>query len=324
MLSQSIQSWVREKLAQPEVEIMPLAGDASHRSYYRVLSGNHTYVLMISPPEKEDPTAFIAIAQAWHQAGIPVPQLYAIEPRQGYLLLEDFGDLLYSKALNQSRADELYPLALQALNAVSQAPVIPNYRYPAFDESFMWKECGYVFEWLLPHHLQFQPSHQEEQQLKQEMGACISAITEQPQCVVHRDYHSRNLLLRPSGQLGIIDFQDAVIGPLLYDPVSLLKDAYVQWPEAQVWKWLENFWANTHTAVSFETFQWWFDMVSIQRHLKVLGIFARLAYRDGKKGYLNDMPVVANYLVQTLGRYPEWSALNHLLKHQVLPMMEQA
>lgn len=322
MLSQSTQNWLSRALPWPEFQISPLVGDASSRSYYRLQYEDQSRLLMVSPPEKEDSKPFIAIAKAWHAVGLPVPIIFDIEEQSGCLILEDFGDILYSKALSEENADVLYEKALEALLPLSQAPQPISHTYPVFNADMMWREFYYIFDWLLPKHLNLTLSHTEEKQLKQEMAACIENVLKQPQCVVHRDYHSRNLLLRKGNTLGIIDFQDAVIGPLLYDPVSLLKDAYIDWPEEKIWEWVETFRSNGYPSVSSDTFRWWFDMVSIQRHCKVLGIFARLAYRDNKRSYLKDMPRVAGYLLQTLSRYPEWSALNQLIKQRIAPHLE--
>jgi aminoglycoside/choline kinase family phosphotransferase len=185
----------------------------------------------------------------------------------------------------------------------------------------MWKEIGYFIEWFLPQHLRYTLSASEEAALKMEIEHILHNIASQPQGVVHRDYHSRNLLQIPTG-LGILDFQDAVRGPLLYDPASLLKDAYIAWPEEKVWTWLHFFWQHSSLqSVPFQTCCDWFDIVCLQRHLKVLGIFARLAYRDQKKRYLNDMPRVAHYVTQALSRQTQFPALQALFQNHVTPFM---
>ncbi len=337
-------SWIAKSLGlDPAViSVVPISTDASFRHYYRVFTAMPTevqsvscqrrlassptiqsYVWMVSPPQLENPAPFVHINHMWRVFGLPVPTIHAIEWTEGWLLLDDFGDALYATLLTEDTADRLYQTALHALSLLSQAPEPPEHSYPSFNIPFMWKEIGYFTEWFLPHHIRYLLSASEEMALKTEVESILQNIVSQPQGVVHRDYHSRNLLQTPTG-LGILDFQDAVRGPLLYDPASLLKDAYIAWPEEKVWDWLRFFCRHSALhSVPFSTCVEWFDFVCLQRHLKVLGIFARLAYRDQKKRYLDDMPRVANYITQTLSRYTMFPALTALFQNHITPFMIQ-
>ncbi len=319
MITQAIKSWVTQALQESEVRIEPVAGDASFRQYHRIYGRGGTYILMVSPPDKEDPQAFIALARAWYRQGIHVPEIHHVQVEQGWLLISDLGATLYSAILTMERAPSLYADALAALHSLRVAQ--QGYGYPIFDQAFMRREMGYVLEWLLPHHLQITLPEAEQQALEADMAVLAARIDAQPKGVIHRDYHSRNLLFSEKNNPGIIDFQDAMIGPALYDPVSLLKDAYIDWPEEKIWAWLAPFWAETGLPGSWRQAQAWFDEVSLQRHLKVLGIFARLAYRDHKKDYLQYMPRVAGYVRQALVRYPEGAAMRHVFHTYVEPAL---
>lgn len=312
MLDEKITSWVAEKLPWPSMTIQAVSGDASFRQYYRVSDGLQTVILMLSPPDKEDPHPFVAIARQWLSIGLAVPEIYAVDWEQGLLLISDLGDALYSTALNEQTADYLYEDALLALIALQQKESINHGTYPVFDKAFMWKEMGYFTEWFLPRCLDWTFTADEKVLFTAEVDQLLDEILMQPQVVVHRDYHSRNLLVLAHNNPGVIDFQDAVIGPLMYDPVSLLKDAYISWPEAKVQEWLAFFWKEGGYEGSFETAQRWFDVVSLQRHIKVLGIFARLAYRDEKRRYLEDMPTVVAYICHTLERCPQFPFLRRI------------
>ena len=323
MLDKKIKSWVTEKLEWPSMEIQAVSGDASFRQYFRVSYAGDHRILMLSPPDKEDPQPFVKIARQWQAIGLQVPEIYAVDWEQGLLLISDLGDLLYSQALNEQTADLLYQDALLAIIRLQKQEASRQQAYPVFDKAFMWKEIGYFTEWFLPCCLTYQLSEQESVLWMGEINQLLNEILAQPQVVVHRDYHSRNLLVREHNNPGIIDFQDAVLGPLMYDPVSLLKDAYIDWPAERVQQWVHFFWENSGYPVSFEMAMRWFDMTSLQRHIKVLGIFARLAYRDKKVQYLKDMPRVAAYVVETLQNYPQFSMLQTLFSEQVQPKMIQ-
>jgi N-acetylmuramate 1-kinase len=323
MLDKKIKSWVTEKLAWPVVDIEAVSGDASFRQYFRISHAGESRILMLSPPDKEDPNSFVNIAQQWHAIGLQVPEIYAVDWEQGFLLISDLGDCLYSRALNEQTADLLYQDALLAIIRLQKQEAFRQQAYPVFDKVFMWKEIGYFTEWFMPYCLGAQLSEQETVLWMGEINQLLNEILAQPQVVVHRDYHSRNLLVRKQNNPGIIDFQDAVIGPLMYDPVSLLKDAYIAWPAERIEQWIRFFWSNSGCSVSFDMAERWFDMTSLQRHIKVLGIFARLAYRDNKKQYLNDMPRVAAYISETLQDYPKFPMLQKLFFEQVQPKMHQ-
>lgn len=313
MLDKKITSWVTEQLSWPSLKIQAVSGDASFRQYFRVSYKGDSRILMRSPPNKEDPRPFVKIAQWWQAIGLQVPIIYAVDWTEGLLLISDLGDTLYSGALNAQTADVLYQDALQAIIRLQKQEAPRQTEYPVFDQAFMWKEMGYFTEWFMPFCLKHAFSEPETNRWTADIALLLNEIEKQPQVVVHRDYHSRNLLVCEKNNPGIIDFQDAVQGPWMYDPVSLLKDAYIAWPTERVQQWLHFFWLNSGCPVSFETAKRHFDLVGLQRHIKVVGIFARLAYRDQKMHYLQDIPQVVSYLVETLQRYPQFPFLQPLL-----------
>ena len=320
--------WLETSLSATPDAVTPVAGDASFRRYFRIQVGNETHIAMDAPPEKEGSDAFLALARHWHRYGLHVPAVLETDLAQGFLLLEDLGDDLYLHRLtDEATADILYGDALEALIHIQPRSSPPEYTQPDYDAELLEREMQLFPDWLLEKKLALHLSSQEQAMLQTTFRTLIESALAQPRVTVHRDYHSRNLLVTESNSPGIIDFQDAVTGPITYDVVSLLKDCYIRWPEDAVARWLEQFReasarAGLHHADS-ATFSQWFELMGIQRHLKAAGIFARLDVRDGKPGYLADIPRVLDYMMTAAYRQPAMAHFAGWLEERVIPAMRQ-
>ncbi len=286
-------------------EIQKLAGDASFRRYFRVLTTDNTYVLMDAPPEKEDISPFIHICDWLAENQLRVPQIIIRNQSQGFLLLEDFGDITWSIYLKQN--NDIAPIFEDALQQLHRLQTITNtLELPYFDITRMQRECDLYLDWYLPHIKGLTPSPKQRQSFHHALQPLLAEIHALPQAVVHLDYHSRNLMVPKDGlPLGIIDFQDAVIGPVTYDLASLLYDCYQDYPETERRYWSQYFFAklNNKYKSSFQDSEAWHHAVrltSLQRHIKVLGIFARLAHRDGKTQFLDEIPLTHQHCMQEL------------------------
>ena len=311
---EALQAWAGETLGAA-TGLVPVSGDASFRRYFRVHAGERSYIAVDAPPEHEDSRPFVAVAARLHAAGLHVPEVLAADLERGFLLLSDLGDTLYLDRLDAHSADHLYDAALEALLRIQAAPAEG---LPAYDAALLGREMELFREWYLGRHLGWQPGAGEEQAL----GACFDLLAaqalEQPRVFVHRDYHSRNLMVAEPNP-GIIDFQDAVHGPITYDLVSLLRDCYIAWPEDRVAAWVADYQVRAERAgllepVSPATFRRWVDWMGLQRHLKATGIFARLNHRDGKPGYLQDIPRTLGYMHQVCTGYAELAPLAGILE----------
>lgn len=318
-------AWLaREAPARQAVgPLCTVSGDASFRRYFRLPLADGALIAVDAPPEKENCRPFVAIARALLAHGVRVPEVLAVDFTQGFMLLEDFGDALLRPALTAASVDALYGKAMDTLLHLQQCADVPGHALPAYDRQRLGDEMALLRDWFVARYLGLALNTEQQAVLENAFVSIIDAVTAQPQVFVHRDYHSRNLMLLADGGLGVIDFQDAVMGPVSYDLVSLLRDAYVVWPQADVARWVRDFAARLRRerrlGVDDATFQRWFDWMGAQRHLKVVGIFARLSLRDGKHGYLDDIPVVYNYLLAEIRPYPELHALFELLRGTVLP-----
>jgi len=295
--------WLAEQFSH--FDIQTLAGDASFRRYFRVSTAEETYVLMDAPPEKEDVSSFIHICDWLAQNQLCVPKIIIRDQSQGFLLLEDFGDVTWAVYLKEnSKVEHLFKDALQQLHLLQSAP--NTLKLPCFDIKRMQRECDLYLDWYLPHIQGTTPSTKDRKQFHDALQPLLKAIHNLPQSAVHLDYHSRNLMVPESGlPLGIIDFQDAVIGPITYDLASLLYDCYQDYPETERRQWSLYFFAALHTEhqAHFHDFETWHQAVrltSLQRHIKVLGIFARLAHRDGKTQFLDEIPLTYQHCMQEL------------------------
>ena len=297
--------------------LRPASSDASFRRYFRAdAADGSTLIAMDAPPPQEDVRPFIHVAGVFSQAGVAVPQVLSQDVERGFLLLSDLGATTYLHQLSHDSAHKLYMDAIDALLAIqmhSQPGVLPEY-----DRELLQRELTLFPEWFIGKHLGATMTDAQTADLKKIFDLLLANNLAQPQVFVHRDYHSRNLMVLGDGNPGILDFQDAVYGPITYDLVSLLRDAYVQWDEELVLDWTIRYWerarklglpVNPDIDAFYRDFEW----MGLQRHLKVLGIFARLFHRDGKAAYLNDLPLVMEYTRKTAGRYKELTPLLRLL-----------
>ncbi len=299
-------------------DIAPASADASFRRYFRITDTEKTFIVMDAPPEKEDSKPFVDIAKLLFDVGLNVPQILQQDLEQGFLLLSDLGNTVFLSELNNNTVDEMYGSAMKSL-LLMQKNKKPD--LPAYDETLLRNELNLFPDWYLEKQLKITVSAEQKEVLEQTFEILIKNALEQPQVCVHRDYHSRNLMVNEnnSDAPGVIDFQDAVIGAVTYDLVSLLKDCYIDWPREKIETWVKYFHSEAESLgiinnVSFDKFLRWFDLMGLQRHLKVAGIFSRLKHRDGKTGYLKDIPRTMDYVFDVLERYPEFKPLQKLLR----------
>ena len=298
--------------------VRPASSDASFRRYFRVDSPTGSYVVMDAPPDKERVEPFIHIADIFGRSGVAVPRVLAKNIEKGFLLLSDLGVTTYLNELNDETANRLYLDAIDALisiQSISQPDILPEY-----DRAALLRELELFPEWYIGKHLNVQMSEKQKAELDKVFRLILANNLSQPQVFVHRDYHSRNLMRlgQNDNNPGILDFQDALFGPITYDLVSLLKDAYIEWDEEKVLDWVIRYWEKAKRIglpvnPDIDLFYRDFEFMGIQRHLKVLGIFARLYHRDGKEAYLNDIPLVLKYADKTAQRYSELAPLARLL-----------
>jgi len=319
-----LKEWLASTLGREDCRVEPASGDASFRRYYRVICGDETYIAMDAPPEQEDCVPFMQVAETFSAIGLHVPEIHAHDLEQGFLLLSDLGDRLYLDQLKEETADRLYGDALGALLIIQACG--PQQGLPLYDRKLLMQEMALFRDWLLGRHLGMEPSAAENAMLGAVFDHLVENALEQPQVCVHRDYHSRNLMLTSSPNPGILDFQDAVVGPVTYDLVSLLRDCYIEWPRERVQAWAMGYFdIAVQSGVLREEherdFMRWFDLMGMQRQLKASGIFARLDARDGKPGYLDDIPRTLGYIVQVAPDYPETAPLGEFISARVLPAL---
>jgi len=312
---QQLEAWLQQVLGNDDFTLTTASADASFRRYFRVHTASRTMIAMDAPPPQEDCRPFVRIAKLLLAAELNVPEILAEEIQLGFLLLSDLGDTTYLSVLNVENAPRLYGDATQALvkmQLASQPDALPPY-----DEALLTREMQLFPDWYLVKHLNVVLDEAQTKVLQQTFALLNQNILAQAKVTVHRDYHSRNLMVCDHNP-GILDFQDAVYGPITYDLVSLLKDAYIVWDEEQVIDWVARYWQSAKKAglpvsADFGEFYRDFEWMGAQRHIKVLGIFARLYHRDGKDGYLKDMPLVMAYLRKVCGRYVELKPMLKLL-----------
>ncbi len=317
---QALQDWAARQLGGDSLDIAPASADASFRRYFRVTAKGRDYIVMDAPPAHEDCRPFIAVARLFGEAGVHVPQVLAQDLDQGFLLLSDLGNTTYLSALNEAASDqgvarELYLASNDALIRIQQASrpgVLPEY-----DRALLTRELMLFPEWYVAKHLGVAMTDDQKAILDTVFERLLTNNLAQPQVYVHRDWHSRNLMVSNPNP-GILDFQDAVHGPITYDLASIYRDAYIQWDEELQLDWVIRYWEKARAArlpVPADFGEFWrdFEWMGAQRHIKVLGIFARLYHRDGKDGYLKDMPLVMHYLRKVCERYDELKPLLFLL-----------
>jgi len=326
-LTQLIQ-WLNDIAGLSEFSIEPASADASFRRYFRVVTTEASYIAMDAPPERENSQPFVEISSVFTKAGLCVPEVLQQDLQQGFLLLTDLGKVDYLSALNKDNVDRLYGDALSAL-VVIQTCTDKHYHFPSYSESLLNSEIQLFREWLLEKHLGLVLMPEDNDGVDRVAHLLIENAIQQPQVTVHRDYHSRNLMMFSAHNPGILDFQDAVRGPVTYDLVSLLRDCYIQWPREQIESWVKGYHdlAVQSGILRDENegqFLRWFDLMGVQRHLKAAGIFARLNHRDGKPGYLKDIPRTLGYIEDVCLRYPELAPLQMLFKEKVMPVMKES
>ena len=308
-------AWLRDTLATSAFRIEPASEDASFRRYFRVSAGSRTWIAMDAPPPMEDCGPFVSVLGLLRGAGVNAPALHAADVGRGFLLLDDLGSRCYLDVVDDGNADSLYADAFTAL--LDMQCGIGRERVPPYDKRKLRDEMALFGEWLLARHLGIELGRVLARALDETVEALLQACTEQPQVFVHRDYHSRNLMHLDRRNPGVIDFQDAVAGPITYDLVSLLRDVYVRWPERRVAEWADA-WHDLAVSRGLvgpgrPRFRRWFDLTGVQRHLKIAGIFCRLWHRDGKSRYLDDLPLTLAYLAEVSPRYPETESVARIL-----------
>ena len=314
----AIKQWIRSDLGFENFTIETASADASFRRYFRLrLENGDSFIIMDAPPEKEDCKPFVMIAKLLESAGVHAPHIYDFNETQGFMRLADLGSTAYLDELNSLNADALYNDAIQAIVQIQTIEA----ELPVYDEALLQFEMSLFKDWFLEKHLNIHLDDSQCVVLEQIFKYLSDAALLQKQAFVHRDYHSRNLMILESDAAnnvdgnnpGVIDFQDAVQGSVCYDLVSLIKDCYIVWPRDQLLHWIDTYLEITPLVFQREEFIKSFDLMGLQRHIKVAGIFCRLNYRDGKSNYLDDIPLTLAYIFDAINRYAELSEFKDLL-----------
>lgn len=313
----ALKHWLETEVGFSEYSIEPASGDASFRRYFRVYHDQQVWIVMDAPPRQEDCHRFVGLARMLDKAGIHVPQVIRMDLDQGFLLLSDLGTRLYLNELNENTVERLYGDALGTL-IILQTNRLDDFPVPDYDRALLERELELFPHWYLKQKRGIRLSESENKLWRQSVSLLVESALEQPRVWVHRDYHSRNLLLTQQQNPGVLDFQDAVIGPVTYDLVSLVRDCYIKWPEDQVEQWALGYHdlalqSGVLRNRDEEQFLRWMDWQGLQRHFKAIGIFARLYLRDGKEDYLKDVPRTLSYIFQITRKYRELTVLNDWL-----------
>lgn len=311
--------WINTDTSVSTDALQMVSGDASFRRYFRFSFESTSYIAVDAPPDKENNPAFFYIAKQYLKAGVCVPQIEAVDLDKGYWLLQDFGDTLLANLFDNDNIKTLYAAALNQLEGIQQVNSTDNGPLPEFDDVLLDSEFHLFNHWLLEIHLKLKLSQSQWQVIHEAQEQIRAVFKAQPQVGVHRDYHSRNLMVLPDDRIGVIDFQDAVLGPVTYDAVSLLRDCYVVWPDEMVEGLLDSWRLNQWPQYDATEFKRWFDFVGMQRHIKASGIFCRLCHRDGKQGYLADIPRTLEYIVKFGKCYPETAVFAQLVEEMIIP-----
>ncbi|WP_043107049.1 aminoglycoside phosphotransferase family protein [endosymbiont of unidentified scaly snail isolate Monju] len=319
--------WLEGRCGLFGFSLVAASSDASFRRYFRLLlPDGETRIVMDAPPAHEDCRPFVEVNQRLEAAGVHVPRIHAQDLERGFLLLEDLGDRFYLGELDEASADRLYGEAIDTLLCIQRADASG---LPDYDRALLAREMALFPDWLLDVHLGLDLAPAERRMLDTVFEHLIDNALAQPRVLVHRDYHSRNLLVCDANSPGVIDHQDAVLGPVTYDLVSLLRDCYIAWPHERVAGWLDDYAAAAVAAGVLDEAQRarlpeWFDLMGVQRHLKAAGIFARLYHRDGKSGYLGDIPRTLGYILAVAERHPPVAPLAGFLERRVMPALQAA
>ena len=325
-----IHEWLARDLGLPPERLEPASSDASFRRYFRAFRAGKTLIVMDAPPDKEDVRPYLKVTQLLESIGVHVPHVHQADAARGLLLLEDLGGTHYLSRLNaRDDPDRLYGDALSVLADIQVRGQDGARELAPYDREPLARELALMPEWFCKSHLQLALSSAQSDMLLTAFEFLIREALRQPSVFVHRDYHSRNLMVVGERNPGVLDFQDALRGPIGYDLVSLLKDCYIAWPRARVEKWVGEYRESLRSrggAIGGDEreFLRWFDLIGVQRHIKVLGIFARLWYRDRKPGYLRDLPLTLDYVRDTCARYAELADLAQFIEEWVVPELPRA
>ncbi len=319
--------WARAATGNPDVVLAAASADAGFRSYWRTFNESPQRIVMDSPPDKEDVRPWLAMRDVLEAGGVRVPRVLARDVDNGFLLLEDLGAQTLLHVVTDSNADELFEAAVAQL--LKLQAIAPPTGLPAYDEALLSRELRLFDEWFLGRHLGIEPDCGDLENLDAAYRVLIDAALAQPRVLVHRDFMPRNLMpIDGADGPAVLDFQDAVVGPIAYDPTSLFKDAFLSWPEARVAQWLAGYHRRAAAAglpvPRPEVFRRDADLIGVQRHLKVLGIFARLNHRDHKPKYIADAPRFVAYLDAVVPKYPELAPLQRVLDRYVRPAFADA
>ncbi|POZ50762.1 aminoglycoside phosphotransferase family protein [Methylovulum psychrotolerans] len=321
----TLRDWLENDLLLEVTAFRPASSDASFRRYFRVTTPDAVLIAMDAPPATENLPAFIKVAGLLAATGLQVPTIFGQNLEDGFLLLEDFGSQAFLDTVAKAGPEPYYPQALTNLLSLQTHTDSRHFDLPRYDEALLKREFAIFNDWFVGQWLDIELPAAVMADLERVL---ISSALAQPVVCVHRDYHSRNLMVLADGTLGVLDFQDAVLGPITYDAVSLLRDCYITWPPEQVAHWLTDYHQHLQQAgqltANLAEFTRWFDLMGLQRHLKAIGIFTRLHLRDGKSGYLNDIPRTLGYVQAVTAAYPELAAFDQLLHSQLLPAYRQA
>ena len=307
---QKLVTWLDEN-SYEKTSLVNLSGDASFRKYYRVKKNELSYVVMDCPPDKENLNSFISVTKKLHEAKVNVPKLFECHHENGFLVLSDLGDDLYSRKLD---SETVYCLYTDALETIVKMQTSTDYSdLVSFDDLYQ-EENNLFIDWFLGNHLEINLDDHYLVSINREFNKLNLLLKEIPQTFVHRDFHSRNLIVTEANNPGVIDYQDAVKGPITYDLVSLLKDCYITWDDGLVEDMLESFFTRikSNNINNISDFRYWFDMTGLQRHIKAIGIFSRLNYRDNKDIYLQDIPRTYSYIEKTLKKYKDLTNLDEI------------
>lgn len=315
--NEAIENFAKNVLNHKTFHMNLLAGDASFRRYFRLHISNNSYIIMDAPPALEPIAPFVKIARLLSENQIKTPKIIAVDEAEGFILLEDLGDNLLLSVLSADNADFYYKKAMKVLLQLQTCPT-QHKDLAVFDKTHMTNECALFQTWFLEDYLQLRLSHDECQVINETIDWITCQIEQQAKVLIHRDFHSRNLMISAQ-ELAVLDFQDAMLGPVCYDLVSLLKDCYISWPREQVLKWLKFYHQQSAIVADlpFHDLIQAFDLCGLQRHIKVAGIFSRLYLRDQKEAYLKDLPLTIDYLKSCSALYPELKAFGEFLKHRI-------
>ena len=322
----SLQNWLTEILGTSAFNLKPASEDASFRTYHRLFLKNKTFIVIDATPEQENCKVFIKITKKLRACDVNVPIIHNVNIEQGFLLLSDLGNDLYLNKLNKSSIYELYSDALSTLVAIQVLVNVGG--VDEYDKSLLISEMNLFREWLIEKHLNIKLSDSQVKILTTLFDLLVNNALQQPKVFVHRDFHSRNLMVTKENNPGVIDYQDAVYGPISYDLVSILKDCYIKWPKEEIDKWID-FYLNklyeekAQYRINRDEFVRWFDLMGVQRHLKASGIFARLSHRDGKHNFLEDIPRTLSYILDLKETYEELQPICIILEELVLPRLKE-